>query len=449
MPKISVIMPCLNMERYIAESLDSVLCQTLTDIEILVIDAGSTDKTINIVKRYMDVDKRIQLLISNKKSYGYQVNMGIAVSAGEYIAIVDTDDWIMPDAYEALYSIIHETGADYVKGTADLFYTIADNYIYRIHLSQFGKTEYRDGKIEVIPKEMPELLEKDSFLWYGIYKKDFMKKIRLNESPGAAYQDAGGLLQTQIMAEKAVYVDKTVYQYRQDNLNASEYNQKAFKFIRDEYDWAQQFIMEQSSDWKRVFYHKLFCHAMTRFPVMVVSGQFWQEGISAMQDIAFRLRWALNNQLIEKRNFSPADWKRLHMFMESPEKLYREMENDYKKSAEEMRTLLRIMQANMVVIFGSGRYGAFVCAVALNNLVKTIQAFCDSSPTPEKNSICGRKILTPEKAVSLYPNATYVVANKNSSMEMRKKLKELGVSEKNIYIYSSIPDIRLLRIKLL
>ena len=447
MPKISVIMPCLNMEQYIAESLNSVLHQTLTDIEILVIDAGSTDGTIGIIERYADKDKRIQLLISDKKSYGYQVNMGINISAGEYIAIVDTDDWIMPDAYESLYSIALETQADYVKGTADLFYTIADKYIYRIHLSQFSKEEYRDGKIEVVPKEMPELLEKDSFLWYGIYKKEFIKKVRLNESPGAAYQDAGGLLQTQIMAEKAVYVDKTVYEYRQDNLKASEYNQKAFTFIRDEYDWAQQFIIEQAADWKRAFYHKLFGHTMTRFPVMVVSGGFWQDSVSSMEDIIIRLGQGLDKKLIEKKDFSPTDWKKLHIFMDSPRKLYEKMAGEYERVAEEMRVLLRIMQANTVIIFGSGNYGTFVCAVALNNLINTIQAFCDSAP--RENCIYDRAVLKPEEAVRLYPNAAYVVASKNYSVEMKEKLKGLGVLDKNIYIYSSVPDIRLLRVKLL
>lgn len=449
MPKISVIMPCLNMEQYIEESINSVLRQTLSDIEILVIDAGSTDKTLKIVERYMKADKRIRLLISDKKSYGYQVNMGISAAVGNYIAIVDTDDRIMPDAYESLYSFTLETEADYVKGTANLFYTVSNCYTYRIHLSQFNKSNYTDGKIEVIPRKMPELLEKDCFLWYGIYKNDFLKKIRLNESPGAAYQDASGLLQIFLKAEKAIYIDKTIYEYRQDNFNASEYNRKAFTFIYNEYNWGKQFVEKKSLRWKRVFYHKLYCHMMTRFPVMVVSGYFWSNDLLAMKNIASSFQHAFQKGIIEKADFKPTDWDRIQIFMKDPEELYEKMEDEYQESTKRMITLLNIMETSPVVIFGCGNYGNFLGAVALNNHINTIQGFCDSSAYYEGKTMYGKKIFTPERAVELYPTAIYVIASKSYGNEMKSKLKELGILEKNIYMYLYKPDMKLLRIKLL
>jgi len=104
MPKVTVIMPCLNMEKYIRECVESVLFQTLRDIEVLIIDAGSTDGTIEIIKEYSAKDNRVCLIHSEKKSYGYQVNMGISLARGEYVGIVDTDDFIAPDMYENLYN---------------------------------------------------------------------------------------------------------------------------------------------------------------------------------------------------------------------------------------------------------------------------------------------------------------------------------------------------------
>ena len=191
MPQISVIIPCLNMELYILNCLNSIIKQSLEDLEILVIDAGSLDGTIDIVKELMEKDKRIRLISSDRKSYGYQVNLGISLARGEYIAIVDADDRIAPDMYKVLYENAGNSGADYVKGTAKLFYTITDNFIYYRPLMQLDKEEYSGGKLCLVPEDRPDLLTKDNFLWYGIYKQEFIKNIRLHESPGAAFQDLG------------------------------------------------------------------------------------------------------------------------------------------------------------------------------------------------------------------------------------------------------------------
>ena len=77
-PKISVIMPSLNVGNYIEQCIKSVLDQTLTDFEIICIDAGSTDGTVEILQKYAKEDSRIQIINTDKKSYGYQVNLGIS-----------------------------------------------------------------------------------------------------------------------------------------------------------------------------------------------------------------------------------------------------------------------------------------------------------------------------------------------------------------------------------
>ena len=115
-PLISVIMPSYNVGRYIRVCIESVLAQSLQNMEILVIDAGSEDGTLDILREYVDKDERICLVHSEKKSYGYQVNMGIQMARGKYIGIVETDDFIEPDMYRTLYEWTQETDADYVRG---------------------------------------------------------------------------------------------------------------------------------------------------------------------------------------------------------------------------------------------------------------------------------------------------------------------------------------------
>ena len=88
MPKVTVIMPSLNVRKYISTCIESVLAQTLQDIEILAVDAGSDDGTLEILQDYARRDERIRLIHSDKRSYGYQINLGISLAQGDYIGIV-------------------------------------------------------------------------------------------------------------------------------------------------------------------------------------------------------------------------------------------------------------------------------------------------------------------------------------------------------------------------
>ena len=105
MTNLSIIIPTLNSAHYLKECIDSVLNQLLCDIEIIVVDANSTDGTLQILQDYAKSDSRLSLIISERKSYGYQMNLGIAKAQGEYIGIVESDDFIKPTMFERLYSI--------------------------------------------------------------------------------------------------------------------------------------------------------------------------------------------------------------------------------------------------------------------------------------------------------------------------------------------------------
>ena len=101
--KISVIMPSLNVASYIEECIESVLNQDMRDIEIICIDAGSTDGTRELIQKYADNDKRIRIIDSEIRSYGHQINIGIREAKGEYISIVETDDYIAANILSYLY----------------------------------------------------------------------------------------------------------------------------------------------------------------------------------------------------------------------------------------------------------------------------------------------------------------------------------------------------------
>ena len=116
-PKVSIIMPTLNVKPYIKQCIESVVNQTLKDIEIIIVDAGSTDGTLEILKEYESKDSRITLLHSDKKSYGHQMNMAIDIITGEYMGIVETDDYVAYEMFEELYKLSNNGEYDLVKSS--------------------------------------------------------------------------------------------------------------------------------------------------------------------------------------------------------------------------------------------------------------------------------------------------------------------------------------------
>lgn len=112
LPLISVIIPAYNTEAYLARCLDSVLSQTLTDFELLLIDDGSTDGTAAIADRYAEADSRVKVIHKENGGVSSARNRGLEVARGEFITFVDSDDTVQPTYLEKLYTALCETGAD-------------------------------------------------------------------------------------------------------------------------------------------------------------------------------------------------------------------------------------------------------------------------------------------------------------------------------------------------
>ena len=112
---LSVIIPVYNVEPYLEKCLDSVLKQTYKDMEILIIDDGSTDRSGAISDEYAAKDSRIRVFHTENRGLSAARNLGLDNAVGGYIGFVDSDDWIEPDMYEVLLKKAEETGADIVE----------------------------------------------------------------------------------------------------------------------------------------------------------------------------------------------------------------------------------------------------------------------------------------------------------------------------------------------
>ena len=101
-PSVSILVPCYNVEKYIHQCMDSIISQTLKDIEIICINDGSKDNTLSILKEYADKDKRIVIIDKSNSGYGDSMNQGLKKANGEYIGIVESDDFVEPNMFETL-----------------------------------------------------------------------------------------------------------------------------------------------------------------------------------------------------------------------------------------------------------------------------------------------------------------------------------------------------------
>ena len=114
-PKVSIVMPTYNVEKYFRQCIESVINQTLKEIEIIPVDDGSPDNCGKIMDEYAEKDKRIKPIHKENGGYGSAVNLGIEKATGEYIAILETDDWVEPNAYELLYNEAKRNDTDMTK----------------------------------------------------------------------------------------------------------------------------------------------------------------------------------------------------------------------------------------------------------------------------------------------------------------------------------------------
>lgn len=141
--KLSIIIPVCNTEKYICQCLDSVKNQTLDDIEIIIVDNGSTDNSVDIIKKYETKNKNITVLEHHDGRQGAARNAGMKIARGDYIGFVDSDDFVSPDMFEKMYIKALSASADIVICNIQLFFQ--ENNETRLHLPEkwFDKTVFQ------------------------------------------------------------------------------------------------------------------------------------------------------------------------------------------------------------------------------------------------------------------------------------------------------------------
>jgi glycosyltransferase involved in cell wall biosynthesis len=240
-PKVSVVVPIYNVEKYLRQCLDSIVGQTLHDIEIILVNDGSTDSSPEIIQEYAEKDKRIIVVNQENGGLGKAYNVGIDAATSEYIGFVESDDFIEPDMYETLWQIAKTHNVDVAKS---LF------WIYNAETLQDDEiiSGYNEPDMEQVinPRKCPQIFSFGASVWSAIYKRNFLnnKKIRFLESPGASYQDTSFAFKIWSMADSVYFTKKPLLHYRSGHETQSTKSKEKVFAVCDELREIERFMAD-------------------------------------------------------------------------------------------------------------------------------------------------------------------------------------------------------------
>lgn len=250
-PKVSILVPICNVERFLRECLDSLVNQTLKDIEIICINDGSTDNSLSIIREYERRDTRIVVIDKSNSGYGDSMNKGIELARGEYIGIVESDDFASLDMFEKLYGTAKKHDLDIVR----------TNYLAHVT----GRSAGEDTLVENLaacnsygvvfnPMNNKRVFMCQPAIWTGLYRKELLdtNDVRFLPTPGASFQDTAFYFKAFYAASRVMLLKKGYLHYRIDNANSSVKNQNKLFCVCDEYAEVWRYAMTDAEKFKQI-----------------------------------------------------------------------------------------------------------------------------------------------------------------------------------------------------
>ena len=247
-PAVSLLVPICNVEKYLRQCLESAREQTLSNIEIICINDGSTDSSLDIINEYVEADPRFRVLDKPNSGYGDSMNKGLSLCTGEYVGILESDDFLDSEALETMYRAAKKCDAQVVKCDFYLYWSLPEE-----RNEKFG---WVDALLEghVNPQVEREVFYRKPSIWSAIYRRDFLEQndISFLPSPGASYQDAGFNFKVWASCDNAVLLNEAFLHYRQDNEKSSVNSPGKVYCVCDEHDEIARFIDEKRPELKAV-----------------------------------------------------------------------------------------------------------------------------------------------------------------------------------------------------
>ncbi len=358
MALLTIIVPVYNTGKYLRKCMESLIRQTMWDIEIICVNDGSTDDSLQILEEYMAKDLRIKIISKLNSGYGDSMNIGIAMAQGEYIGIVESDDYALPDMFANLYKEAIEQKADVVKSN---YYSIS---------KEIGQ-RYEEILSEIVyhvpfrPRDEIAIWKVVPSIWSAIYRKTFLEEqgILFHESPGASYQDVSFCMKVLLSAEKMVCVPEAYLCYRCDNINSSVKSPKKVYCIIDEFQVVKEFVCKKGKEAiLPIIETAKFSHYLGNF--LRVDSLYQYAFLERMHG---ELQADFEDGLIKKQYWTEEHWNMMQQIRTAPDDYFESTNVDYlnryvfkeytiNHSLEEIGARKMLSEAKRIIIFGAGIY---------------------------------------------------------------------------------------------
>jgi|BioPla2DNA2_1021312.scaffolds.fasta_scaffold16616_2 glycosyltransferase involved in cell wall biosynthesis len=345
---VSVIIPIYNTENYLRECLESVLKQTMTDIELICVNDGSTDNCPAILDEYASNDKRVKVIHKTNGGYGNAVNVGLDKSVGKYISIIEPDDYVEKEMLESLFKICEEHSLDMISSNHKRFKGSAEERVFTLFSITNNKELYN---VLLNPYNDRRIFEGNFINPASMFNRRFLTHngIRHNETPGASYQDLGFCFQTLGYARRIMLIEEAFYCYRQDNPNSSINSKGKIKCVIDEY----QFILNKMKEnWSQL---GTFLPEFNRRKVGSYLYTYNRIAIELRREFLLLIRKDFRDSLDRKEmdvtRLTGGQKIQIRIIMENPEELL--------KREEILRDEIHLMIEKIprVFIYGAGAFG--------------------------------------------------------------------------------------------
>lgn len=353
MPKVSIVVPIYNVERYLRKCLDSIRNQTLKDIEIICVDDGSTDSSGIILDEYARQDSRFCIVHKKNEGYGKAMNVGIGLATAPYVGVVESDDWIEPDMYENMLTLMEMQKVDALKTDFYRFYDDGEGGSIEEYIPLIlEKVLWNLYEKKICTKEHDEVFRFHRYTWPGLYNREFLSKENIlhNETPGAAYQDNGFWFQIMVKAKSMYFARRAFYHYRIDNPESSMNSKGKVYAICEEYDFIHKKLEGMGNEGRRFYRWCNYIKIMDSIHTLDRVAEEFKEGlVIRIKKEIFRM----NSEEIDSTMFRD-DWKiKIFNLIMEPEAYL---------SKECNRTEIRNLASKYerIFIYGAGKVGKVI-----------------------------------------------------------------------------------------
>lgn len=265
-PKVSVIVPVYNVEKYLERCLQSVIKQTLRDIEIICVNDGSTDRSAEILQKFADSDRRIAVITQENQGLSVARNVGISAATGEFIGFVDSDDWVDLNFFESLYRAAITHNAEIACGSIIRDYESG---------KKRNKVVFSKEELVVQPKEKYLItgVPRHCYVWNKIYNRKALQQSGVQFQRGIAFEDISFTTRALYFLKNLVTVPGVFYHYwvNRESITRQITDKARCDLLNSKEDFKNFSITHNIKLDDRYYTEKVTIYRLFGLPVMKVS----------------------------------------------------------------------------------------------------------------------------------------------------------------------------------